>query len=67
MKTESYISINVLSKELGLPRAYLRRLAKQGKIPYLRAGNQVRFLIDDVSEALKGLAVKEGAEGVGND
>jgi len=55
MNTEIYISLNVLSDELGLPRAYLRRLARQGKIPYLRAGNQIRFLLDEVAEALKTL------------
>lgn len=53
LRSELYVSVEVLATDLGLPRAYLQRLAKAGQIPYLTVGGRKRFRPDEVLAALK--------------
>lgn len=51
-----WVTLDGLVKESGLPKAYLRRMADENKIPFLQLGGNVRrFDWDDVNEALHSL------------
>ena len=56
MATIEYIPLDALAAMLRLPRAYLRRLAEQGKIPSLNVNNYRRFNPAAVQAALDELA-----------
>ena len=59
-KTVTYISLEALSSNLGLPKGYLRDLAVKGQIPCLNVNGRLRFSRQDVREALEAMARKEG-------
>lgn len=42
-----------LSNELGLPLAWVKAQAKEGRLPCLRIGRQLRFDVPAVCEALE--------------
>jgi len=48
-----YVSLDVLSKRLRLPRRFLREQVEAGTIPYLRIGGRLRFEEAAVAEALR--------------
>lgn len=56
-----YLPLDALAVTLGLPRTYLRRLAREGEIPVLDVNGRQRFDESQVREALRRLA----AEGKG--
>jgi excisionase family DNA binding protein len=52
-----YISLECLALQLALPKAYLRRLVDNGKLPYIDIGNgRLRFQEQAVRQALDRLA-----------
>ena len=57
MKTQ-YLTLDALSSVLGLPRTYLRRLAKLGDLPYLNVGGKMRFSEAQVREKLEAMALE---------
>jgi len=59
MGTEKYISIGVLAQETGLPKAFLKHYAVEGKIPALKTPKQLMFRFSAVQAALDQLATKE--------
>jgi excisionase family DNA binding protein len=52
MYDTGYISLNRLSSRLGLSENYLRKLQREGKIPYLKIKNRTKFNEAEVREAL---------------
>ena len=56
----SYISLEVLAIQLGLPQKFLRELAESKRIPTLKVGNRLRFNLEAVQEALDKIAAKGG-------
>ena len=58
MSTDLFISLDALATTLGLPRAYLRRLAEQGKIPCLDVNGRLRFDEPAVRHALHELSLE---------
>jgi predicted site-specific integrase-resolvase len=65
MEMPEYMPLDALAAALGLPRLYLRRLARMGKIPCLNVTGRLRFDEAQVREALRRLAVQlhETADG----
>jgi len=55
-----FVSLEALAAELGLPQAYLRRLAADGKIPSLNVSGRLRFNPSAVGDALTELSRKGG-------
>ena len=54
-----YLSLETLSLHLCLPKVYLQRLLKEGKLPYLDTGNgRIRFNPEVVQLILDDLAQK---------
>ena len=65
MKNAKFVSIGLLEEVTGLSRSYLRELARNGQIPYLRAGSQrsrLMFCLDDVLAALVEMSKEGGAD-----
>ena len=59
-----YITLSSLVTRLHLPRSYLERLAKEGKIPCLDVGGgRLRFREDDVIRGLQALTTKGNGNG----
>ncbi|MFP4354879.1 MAG: excisionase family DNA-binding protein [Phycisphaerae bacterium] len=56
----AYDSLEALAARLCLPKAYLRRLADQGDIPFLQVGRWRRFDPEAVKESLNRLAAEGG-------
>ncbi|MFM9958854.1 MAG: helix-turn-helix transcriptional regulator [Phycisphaerales bacterium] len=54
-----FVRLNELARHTHLPAAWLRREAKAGRIPCIRAGRMLRF---DVAEVVKSLAERQAAE-----
>ena len=50
-----FIPLHCLALRLDLPKSYLKRLVKQGKIPYVATGNRKRFNQADVCNAIRQL------------
>lgn len=48
------ITIEEIAEHLDVSVSTVRRMVKAGKVPYLRAGNQLRFLAADVVASLQG-------------
>jgi len=59
MKARQLIPLDVLAKRLGLPLAYMRRLARSGRIPSLNVSGRLRFDLDLVYEALLRMSCEE--------
>jgi hypothetical protein len=59
MIDDTYISIHFLSANLGLPKEFLQRLANANKIPSLVVNGNLKFVEQDVRDALREIA-KEG-------
>ena len=56
-----YINLECLALKLSLPKSYLRRLIKEGELPYLDTGNgRKRFQEKAVRQALDKIAVEGG-------
>lgn len=53
---EDYVSLRVLGSRLGLSSGFLKRLADEGKIPFLQVGRQRRFNISQVRAILLKIA-----------
>jgi len=53
-----YQSAQTVARDLGLPKAWIVRLAREGKIPSLHAGNRIVFDAGKVREAVS--AMQEG-------
>ncbi|MFB0556093.1 MAG: hypothetical protein ACETWQ_22550 [Phycisphaerae bacterium] len=51
-----YLSLEALAISLGLPKTYLRKLAKQKRIPFLDVSGRKRFQPEDVMDALSKMA-----------
>jgi excisionase family DNA binding protein len=54
----TYHTLDSLAARLGLPKVFLRDLARRGKIPSLRVGRWQRFDEADVRAALRKLAAE---------
>ena len=54
--TQAYIPLDALATRLGLPRTYLRNLAKEKLIPCLNVNGRLRFDEGSVREALRCMA-----------
>jgi excisionase family DNA binding protein len=50
---EGAITVDELAEYLGISVPTVRRLVKDGKIPVMRAGNQLRFFVADVVASLQ--------------
>ena len=50
--TSKLLSPVVLSRRLNLPAAWLKEEAKQGRLPHLRIGRQIRFNQEAVQRVL---------------
>ncbi len=59
--TPRFVNVFQLCAELKLPRAWVRRMARNGVIPHLRVSGQMLFDIDQVSEVLLKRAESEAA------
>lgn len=53
---EKYLSLNQLSQQTNLPRAFLKREADEGRLPYIKAGHSQMFPLARVLAALAELA-----------
>lgn len=60
-QTVSFLPLEPAAMKLGLPVAYLRRLADEGVVPCLRIGRRRLFNCDDVAAVLRGNCVERGA------
>jgi hypothetical protein len=63
MSNDTFVSLDVLSLSLGLPRAYLRRLTINGQLPYLDVSGRRRYKVADVESALAIVAAQPAREG----
>lgn len=52
-----------LSEKTDIPSAWLRREAKAGRLPCVRAGHTLRFILADVLRAIKKRQRRYGAKG----
>lgn len=52
MEPETFIPLHRLAQRLGLPAAWLKTEAEQGRIPSLRAGRRLMFNPEAVEQAL---------------
>jgi len=52
MYASEYLPLDALAATLGLPRSYLRRMAREGSIPALNVNGRLRFDEAAVREAL---------------
>jgi len=58
----SYIPLETLAAKLGLPKCYLRKLARGKMIPYLNVNGRLRFNLKEVQKALAQIAASEGRQ-----
>ena len=58
-KSSCFLPLDVLATDLGLSRQYLRRLAREGEIPYLDVNGRKRFDPEQVRIALRDFAAKQ--------
>lgn len=58
METIAYHSLDSLAVTLGLPRRFLREQVQEGRIPYLKIGDRLRFDEGAVREAMRELAAR---------
>ena len=58
------VGLDVVTRETGLPRATIQRLAKQGLIPALKLGGRLRFNLEAVNTCLLRMAENNRLEGV---
>ncbi len=63
MEKITYFSLEALASRLQLPKAYLRRLAKENRIPSLSVSGRLRFNPVAVQAALDRLAAEGGGDG----
>lgn len=56
---DSYVPLEVLATELGLPHAWLKREVQRGRIPHIKAGRFIRFSIAQVRGHLRRRAEAE--------
>jgi excisionase family DNA binding protein len=55
-----YMTLECLALNLSLPKAYLRRLLREGKLPYIDTGNgRKRFNEAEVRQALAKISINE--------
>ncbi len=54
----TYVSLEALAIELGLPKVYLKRLAVKGSIPCLNVNGRLRFNPAAIQQALDRLAAE---------
>jgi hypothetical protein len=59
----TFVSLSALANQLNLPDSYLRHLANNNLIPFLKINGRLRFHLGAVEKALAGLAAK----GSGNE
>ncbi|WP_432798688.1 helix-turn-helix domain-containing protein [Poriferisphaera sp. WC338] len=52
-KRPKYIDVTALASLLGLPKKWLLREAKAGRLPYIHAGRRLLFNPDTVEKALR--------------
>ncbi len=52
MTQPTYVKIEDLSLATGLTKAWLRKMASEGKIPCLKEKNRLRFNVEAVKAAL---------------
>jgi len=64
MDIGEYLPLDALAATLNLPRPYLRRLAREGRIPVLHVNGRLRFDEVQVRGALRRLAAdtRKGAK-----
>jgi len=60
MQQTKYITLGAMAEAVGLPRAYLRELAKSKQIPSLKVKGRRRFNPIAVDKALATLATEDG-------
>ena len=58
MERQTFITLHVLARRLGLPAAWLKAEALAGRIPSLKAGRRMMFEPDAVERALRQRAVQ---------
>ena len=58
----TYVSLEAVAAELGLPKSYLKQLAANKSIPYLNVNGRLRFDGPAVRQALHQLAAKGGLD-----
>lgn len=59
MFDDTYISIHFLSANLGLPKEFLKQLANANTIPSLIVNGKLKFVEQDVRDALREIAKRE--------
>ncbi len=52
MEDKKYTSLNSIAYQLGLPKAYIKRLAEAGSIPTIRTGKQILANLEAVEAAI---------------
>lgn len=62
MRQSDIVPIEILARQLKVSRAFLHRETKAGRIPYLRAGKQIRYNPSAVRTALAEQATTSGKE-----
>jgi excisionase family DNA binding protein len=55
-----FVSLGFVSQETGLPQSYIKKLAKENKIPALLVSGRWRFNFEAVEKALADIAAKGG-------
>jgi len=59
---DAFVDLDALSRRLRLPKAWLRREARAGRIPALMAGKQRRFNVEAVRLVLSDRAAEGSPE-----
>lgn len=62
MFEDGYITLDLLTTRLNLPRAYLQGLVEQGKLPFLSVRGRCRFSEVEVRAALKEMSLSNSQE-----
>jgi len=60
MQTAAPITLSDLARQLRVPTKWLRDEAESGRIPHLKAGNQILLDADTVTKVLRDRAAREG-------
>jgi len=66
MDTKKFVTVDRLAAYIGLPVAWLKREAKQGHIPSIKAGKGLMFHVESVERVLCERA-KSGTDGTGGE
>jgi len=61
MERQTFVTLHVLARRLGLPVAWLKAEAMASRIPSLKAGRRMMFESDAVARALRQRAVRQDA------